>query len=307
MSLLFQRLPTMLFGRWDCILASWAFPDAVAIMPFAKARGIPVVIKVHGSDVNVFAGERMRGRQIRWALSGARRVITVSRALAHLVARMGIDTRRLSVLYNGVDKSLFQPRGDAVDRAELGWKSSDKVILYVGNLKLEKGCVDLVDAFIALTRACADCKLLFIGDGVKRSAIEDVAKTSGVADSVRCVGRVDHAQLAPWFRMANVLCLPSHAEGVPNVILEAMCCGLPVVATNVGGIPEVLPTHCGLMVEPHRPAALASALRQALTSSWDHAAIAAQAEQFDWQANARQLLALLHSATDRGSSAESTA
>ena len=94
----------------------------------------------------------------------------------------------------------------------------------------------------------------------------------------------------------DLLCLPSHMEGVPNAALEAFACGLPVVATRVGGLPEVVTAETGILVEPHQPPALATALQDALARRWDHQAILTHAGRFDWTANARALLKILQRA-----------
>ena len=105
-----------------------------------------------------------------------------------------------------------------------------------------------------------------------------------------------HAALPDWFRAADLLCLPSHNEGVPNVVLEAMACGTPVVATQVGGLPEVVPAHAGRLVPLGDRAALADALAQAAAQAWDHAAIAEHARGFNWETNIDRLDAILRQA-----------
>jgi glycosyltransferase involved in cell wall biosynthesis len=111
------------------------------------------------------------------------------------------------------------------------------------------------------------------------------AITLGCADQIELVGSVPHAQLGPWFRAADLLCLPSHNEGVPNVVLEAMACGTPVMATDVGGIPEVVPDYAGILVPPHQRERLSAALIDACARTWDNPRIAAHANGFRWEDN----------------------
>src|SRR3546814_5870610 len=94
----------------------------------------------------------------------------------------------------------------------------------------------------------ADCRLAFVGDGPARSALARRRDEHGLGERVILAGARPHAELPTWMQAADLLCLPSHSEGVPNVVLEAMSCGLPVVATRVGGIPEVLPDLAGILV-----------------------------------------------------------
>jgi len=161
-------------------------------------------------------------------------------------------------------------------------------VLYVGNLKPSKGCVDLLEAFPALLERHPAARLAYVGSGAA-AALEQRARALGIAGSVQLAGARPHHELATWMHAASLLCLPSHNEGVPNVVLEAMACGLPVVATRVGGIPEVLPDHAGRLVPPHDRAALAQALDEALRADWSTASIAAHAARFDWQDNIARL------------------
>ena len=143
LSLLWQRGHKIRAARYDCILASWAYPDAVAAGWLARRLGIPYVVKVHGSDLNVQSTFALRRAQIRPSLRHASAVVTVSQALASKALALGADASSVHVIYNGVDGALFKPGERRADHAPR--------LLYVGNLKASKGCLDLLDAFPALT------------------------------------------------------------------------------------------------------------------------------------------------------------
>src|SRR3546814_1866729 len=110
-----------------------------------------------------------------------------------------------------------------------------------------------------------------------------------------------HAELPTWMQAADLLCLPSHSEGVPNVVLEAMSCGLPVVATRVGGIPEVLPDLAGIMVPPRDVPALAAALAESMSRDWSTAAITGHAGRFTWNDNITRLDGVLRASVGQRS------
>lgn len=304
-SLLLQRGRRLRRAGYDCILASWGYPDAVAAGWLARLLGIPYVVKVHGSDLNVQATHALRRPQIAASLRGAAAVVAVSRALAGKAAELGVDASRVHTIYNGVDGVRFAPGDKAGARARLGLDGIDgPLLLYVGNLKESKGCLDLLEAFAVMSPAQPQARLVYVGEGSCRAALLARASALGVDARVRLAGAMPHDALPDWFRAADVLCLPSHNEGVPNVVLEAMACGTPVVATRVGGIPEVVPDHAGRLVPLGDRTALAEALSGAATQAWDHAAIAAHARGFSWEANIDQLDALLCQAARRDVAAE---
>lgn len=290
---MWQRARELRAARYDVLLASWAYPDAAGAAWVARLLGIPYVVKVHGSDLNVQAESRLRRPQIRQALRGAGGVIAVSRALAAKAVALGARPDVVETVYNGVDNRLFH-RGDRrAARERLGVPPEVPVVLYAGNLKRSKGCHDLIEAFPQLVRRHHDARLFYVGDGACRQELEDRAASLCCATAVRFVGAVDHAALVDWFVAADVLCLPSHNEGVPNVVLEAMACGTPVVATDVGGIPEVVPAHAGILVPPHQPHELGTALVEAFERHVDPAALAAHAATFRWDDNIDRLERML--------------
>jgi glycosyltransferase involved in cell wall biosynthesis len=287
--MLWQRGRELRRARYDVMLASWAYPDAAGAAWVARLLGIPYVVKVHGSDLNVQAESPLRRPQIRSALRGAAGVIAVSQALAQKAVNLGARPDDVDAIYNGVDTGLFH-RGDrAAARQRLGLPPEAPIVLYVGNLKATKGCHDLIEAFPVLVDRHHDARLVYVGDGASRANLEDRAASLCCSTAVRFAGAVDHAALADWFRAANVLCLPSHNEGVPNVVLEAMACGIPIVATAVGGIPEVVPDRAGILVPAHQPHELGAALVEAFERHFDPANIAAHAATFRWDENIDRL------------------
>jgi len=295
-SLLTQKWRRLRHLPYDCMLLSWAYPDAAAAGWLARRMGIPYVVKVHGSDLNVKAEQAWLRPQIRHALLGAQGVVAVSRALADKVVALGVEPSRVHVLYNGVEPDLFTPGSLSEARAKLSLPQDERIVLYVGNLKDTKGCLDLVEAFPRVLLSHPDANLFFIGSGPCKDAVVQRSAALGCANRVRLVGPIEHFALGDWFRAADLLCLPSHNEGVPNVVLEAMACGTPVVATRVGGIPEVLPEHAGVLVEAHDRVGLGGALVDALGKSWNGPAIAAYASRFRWDENIQRLSDVLEAA-----------
>ncbi len=168
----------------------------------------------------------------------------------------------------GVDPHVFHPDGDA--RRQLGWDAEERVALFVGNLVEAKGVRHLLDAFARLRARDACDRLVIVGDGPQGSALSAAAAATGIGEAVRFVGSLPAPYLALHMAAADVLVLPSLSEGLGVVLLEAMACGTPCVASRVGGVPEVLDgTTCGRLVPPADAAALATALEEVLVRGRD--------------------------------------
>lgn len=226
----------------DVVLGCWAYPDGWAAVRLAREAGLPVVIKVHGSDVLGLKGQRRLSAAD--ALRAADAVVAVSSHLSAAVLRLGVDGKRVEVVYNGVDAKLFAP-GDRKDaRRRLGLDLDKQLLLSVGNLVPGKGLEILIRACERLARGGGDFNCLIVGDGPTKGALNARIRTAGLTDRVRLVGPRPLEQLPDWYRAADLFALPSFSEGVPNVLLEAKACGCPLVATRVGGIPEIAPQAC---------------------------------------------------------------
>ena len=290
---LITQIPFLLKKRPDVLLASWGFPDAVASLAWCRILHIPGVIKVHGSDINVKADIPSHRVQIRWALCGAGAVVAVSKALGQRLLELGVPKEKISVIYNGVDLDVFEPVPREKARNELGIESRQKLILFVGNLLVTKGCNELLAAFSNLSRAAGDIHLYFIGKGPVEKGLKDAAARAGLIDCVHFRGEIGHSELVYWYNSADLMCLPSYNEGVPNVLLEAMACGLPVVSTTVGGIPEIVSADSGLLVKPKNIEDLQDALDVGLSRKWDSDRIAEDMRSYSWDRNLSELEQIL--------------
>lgn len=283
-------------GRHDVVLGSWAFPDGVGAVALAKLLRVPAVIKVHGSDLNVLARMPAVARNLRWALPRARRVVVVSRPLGDVVASFGVARDRIDVVANGVDAELFRPRDRDAARAELGHAGDGRRwLLYVGRLEEEKGVVDLLESFSTLARRRPDVRLAVVGDGRSRAACERAAAALG--DRIVVAGVRPLEEIPVWMAACDALVLPSWAEGTPNVVLEALACGRRVVATDVGGVPDVVTgPELGELVPARRPELLGEALERAIDARYEPAAVARAGAHGSWSESARRLEGSLRAA-----------
>jgi teichuronic acid biosynthesis glycosyltransferase TuaC len=255
---------------YSAILSSWLYPDGWAAARLAKEWSLPLFLKVHGTDVNSLAPLGVVTRAALDTVSQAKYVICVSDALKKRLLTLGTEEEKLFVLRNGVDKNIFHTMDRLTVRKELKISVDERVILYVGNLKREKGLDELASAMeiICRNKQLGNVRLVVIGEGEYREKFYNRLVSSGTSDRAIFPGSRPLQEVARWMNAADVLCLPSYSEGLPNVVLEAISCGTRVVATNVGGIPE-LETEGRLLVliPPHDADALAFALEKILNSA----------------------------------------
>lgn len=278
---LFRKRPTK-------ILASWAFPEAVAAGWISKWLNCDFYFKVHGSDINLHGKVPARAKQIVNASKTASGILSVSQALAEEMIAMGVDKEKIHIIYNGVNHQQFQINCPAPITEK------NDYILFVGNLKKEKGVMELLNGFASISKKHPTLQLLYAGPGKLSAEITQQAKSLAITNKVLLLGGVKHDQLATLISQARLLALPSYNEGVPNVVLEAMACGTPVLVTNVGGIPEVVNEKiCGKIIPAKSALAVAEGLEYILTTEWDRANIRQHSLQFSWQENKRQLLRML--------------
>lgn len=229
----------------------------------AVRQPFPSVVTAHGSDAYSWAWRR-RGltAAAREAVNGAGAVVAVSGFIRDKVLQLA--QRDVSVVFNGADERVFYPGDRAKARNELGLPSGRPVIAFAGSLVATKGLFDLLEALALL----ADLQPVAVlaGEGAGRKAAQEFAAAHSL--DVRFAGRLSHDELATVYAASDVFTLPSHNEGLPVVVCEAMLSGRAVVATPVGGIPEIVSDgRTGLLVPVSSPERLASALRRILEDS----------------------------------------
>ncbi|HZS72450.1 MAG TPA: glycosyltransferase [Candidatus Acidoferrum sp.] len=274
---------------FDLIDAHFIYPDGAAALRIGNALGIPTVVSARGSDIHFHPRFRFVRPQIRKALLGAAGRIAVCDALRDEMVRIAGASLTVRVIGNGVDLQRFFPLGRSEARQSLRIPANARALLCVASLVPVKGHELLLRAFQRVRAAIAESQLYLIGDGPLRSRLEDLAASLGLRDRVRFVGSCPNAHLRTWYSAADVTVLASSREGWPNVVLESLACGTPVVATRVWGTPEILRSpELGLLVE-QTPESLAEGLQTALATRWDAAKLICYARQRDWRVVAGEL------------------
>ena len=244
----------------EVLLGCWAYPDGWATVRLAREAGLPVAVKVHGSDVLALARAPARRHLAAETLRGADRVLTVSQHLAEHVIGLGVPASNVQIVRNGVDFDLFSPGDREQARLRLGVPQDRKIVLFVGNLLISKGTGVLVEACDSLRRRGTRFLCYMVGAGSDERRLRALIDQRGLGDCVGLVGQCNHRQLPDWYRASNLVALPSFSEGLPNVLQEALACERPFVATGVGGIPEIAHPSYSRLVRPDDAEELADAL-----------------------------------------------
>lgn len=277
----------------DVVLAYWAYPEGLSGVRAAHALGKPCVIGVLGSDVLLRSGA-LEGLT-RTALQEADAVAAVSEDLRRVVvSRYGVPSDKVRTIVNGFNTSIFRPQARSACRAALGLRDAARLIVFVGRLIEAKGLRELLRAFESLAASDVRCELAIVGDGVMRQALHELVRASPCASRIHLPGGLPPPQVATWIGAGDLLTLPSWSEGYPNVVVEALACGRPVVASEVGGMREIVHESNGILVPPRDAQALADALREALAREWNREGIAA-AMRRTWDDVARETLDLCES------------
>jgi D-inositol-3-phosphate glycosyltransferase len=266
----------------------------------AKKYGKPFIVTQHNTFIDYQSflniveqlNDLFIGKQV---LKRADRIVTVSEETKKYVLRLGADKTKTSVIYNGVDTDVFRPANKEENRKKLGLPKNRKIILSVRRLVYKNGLDTLLESVPHAAQNHPDILFVVAGKGPSRKLIEDRIKELGIEANIRLAGFVPDNLLPAYYGAADCFVLPSASgEGLPLVLLEAMACGLPVIATAVGGTPEILRNmKNGVLVPPRNPEAMAEALSR-LLSEGRGTALGVEARRvvegrFTWEENVRQL------------------
>lgn len=275
----------------DHVIAGFAYPDVVAVASLCAERGIPYCVRVNGSDFRVRITQKAFCQLVLDAMTGARRIFCPGNALRRDIIAAGVDQAKIVAFMNGVDGKLFTPSGTETP--------VPRQLLYVGHFQPVKGPDRLVESMPHLIAKSKENSptLVMVGEGPLRRRLEKRAAALGIEGCIMFPGDVSHAQIPALMRQSALLCIPSRSEGMPNVAVEALACGLPVVGTDVGELPFMIRNgRNGSIIsnaDADDPARLADCIHAAMTSGWDRMQIAAESAATSWDDAAAKVLRAL--------------
>jgi glycosyltransferase involved in cell wall biosynthesis len=274
-------------GGVDIIDAHYLYPDGVAATIIGRRLRVPVVMTARGNDVSLIPYHPAPRRLILQACKRAAGIVTVSAALKDALIGLGADADRITVLRNGVDLGLFRPLDRQATRRRLGL--TGPTLISVGHLIERKGHGLIIEAMPSLP----GFTLLIAGQGPERADLEALIARLGVGDRVRLIGARPHEELPELYGAADALILASSREGWANVLLEAMACGTPVVATPIWGNPEVVSKpEGGVLMNERSAAGIVEGVQRLFAEPPTREATRAYALPFSWDATTEGQLAL---------------
>lgn len=279
-----QRWLAELSRPWrpDLLDAHFVWPDGVGVALLAKGMGIPYAITLRGKIYECLK-EPEQTSQCAKALQGAAAVISVSSRMAVEAQRLGVAPERLHVIPNGVDKEQFRPRDRRECREQLGLPVKGKLLVTVAHLGHRKGHHEVIRALAGLAE---DVRLVIVGgpaQGGTAEHLQTVAREAGVAERLILTGPQPYDRVTLYFAAADASVLASYREGCPNAVLESLACGTPVIATDVGAVPDILPVpHAGRIVPPQQVESLRTAIAEVLDRQWDPQDVVRQGGVRSW-------------------------
>ena len=278
----------------DLIFSYFLYPEGYAAL---RNRQSPLLFLLSqdsmGSDINRI-GDPISAMHTRTVLREADFLVTVSDDLRKKAVAMGASPEKVRTIVNGCDLSIFHVRDRLEARDKLRIDPASEAVVYIGRMDVKKGLRELVEAAAALHPQRPHLHVYMVGEGPDRPILEGAIQSRNAASYIHVLPGCAFEEVAIWMAAADLVTLPSYMEGCPNVVLEALASGRPVVATNVGGIPEIMSDECGCLVPPRDPVELTRALASVLDRTWDAEAISAYRSR-GWETVAAELLEIFES------------
>lgn len=275
-----------------------ATPDGYASLLLKRRYHLPLVCSLLGADINVYPYYKpLTYKLTQKVVAEADQLVAVSWALKEAVEALAQPKREIRVIYMGCDTEVFRPNEAAREQVRefLGISAHEMIILFVGRLVEAKGIFELIEAFSQIQSRYPQTHLVFVGDDRDRAKLEVQVKQKKLDRAIHFVGVRPHSEMPTWLNAADLLVLPSHNEGLPNVVVEALACGIPVIATNVGGIPEVVEDKkSGLLIDTGDVDSLISAIESLLQDKEKRKEMGAYGrssieQKFSWSRSAKAL------------------
>ncbi|CAN2042466.1 teichuronic acid biosynthesis glycosyltransferase TuaC [Candidatus Magnetomoraceae bacterium gMMP-15] len=253
----------------DLISAHWIYPDGFAAVLCAKFLNIKISLHALGCDINQFTKYYFRRKMIGFALSNSDVNIVKNTELKKKIISLRVPAEKNKLIMNGVNRKEFKPLNMAECRNKLNWPQNKRIILFVGNFQEEKGLKYLIQAYYMIRQEMDNVLLFIIGGGRLEQRIKKLVTDLDVDDGVKFCGMIKHTDISIYLNSCDILCVPSLREGCPNIVIEALSCGKPVVASKVGGVPEIITSvDFGIMVNPADSQDLCRGLKEALAREW---------------------------------------
>lgn len=282
---------------FDLIDTHYVYPDGFAAVLLGRFFKKPVVVSARGSDINLFVNFPLIRKLLQYTLFSANQVIAVCQALKDAMIQLKVPENKISVIPNGVDVTKFYPVAKEECRRKLGLPDK-RVLLSVGELIPRKGFDLLIRALKILNEQFHEKNLylVIVGEGKLRKDLEALVVSLNLNHQVLLVGAVPHHELNLWYSAADFFGLASDREGWPNVVLESLACGTPVIATNVWGIPEIVVSDEIGILTNRNEREIAKGISLALKKSWDAETIIRYAHDRTWDKVARAVSNVFESA-----------
>ncbi len=254
------------------IHANWIMPSGAMAKIISEKYKIPYITSLMGSDVHRLEEGSKFSKAAEKILSQADKIISVSQELIDVSNKKKIlhDGSEAELIYNIYEDDKFVIKGKRETRQSLNISNNLKIIFYAGGLVSIKNVDVLIKAISYLLKSEKNIHLFIAGMGEKQKQLEELSITENISSSITFLGPLNTKSIIDYYNVADVLCLPSKNEGLPNVIVESFFCGTPVVATKVGGIPTIVKDgENGFLVEPNSVSDLAEKIQKTIHHNWN--------------------------------------
>ena len=269
---------------FDLVHANWTLSAFSAWISY-PFHNKPFIATVLGSDIYEGAQNPLIASISKFILMHALKIISPSKALAEETSALGLPAEKIGVVYNGINTDVFHP----------GKKEKGNYLLFVGSLIERKGAQYLICAFARVIKDHPDYRLIIIGEGSEKEKLIELTQSLSLSNHIEFLGSLSQNEVGEWMRQAAIFICPSIEEALGQVLLEAMSSGIPIIASNVGGIPEVITPDVGILVKPEDPDALADAIHRLIIDKQVALVMGKKGrlkvvQHYTWKCIAKQLL-----------------
>lgn len=277
-------------NRFDMIIGQMGCPGGYVASRLGKKYHIPSIVGVRGSDATSYLNTSILKYFSKWTYENCDHIVTVSNSLKEKLKSHGINEKKVTTIHNGINP-IFKIIDRKSARQNLGLSISKKIILFVGHLIKIKGVDYLIKAITKIN--APNIYLYIIGEGEKKEELLKQVKILNIEKRVFFIESAMPEELLFCYNAADVFCLPSLREGIPNVVLESLACGTPVITTDISDNATIIHSNNGFLVNPKNSEELSEAIKKSLNKKWNRNIIRTSIEKFSWNTNINNWLKIL--------------